>query len=122
MAGSLKRVPYISDDGKVYVINRDESNTETVNGTLPAFPSVVSALPDGYTARYALLASANGLIRRRVTILDPLVFAALDGADTFTMQVVNSTSGIAMRVSSLIGERRENLIFADTGQNDGDDP
>lgn len=122
MAGSLKRVPYISDDGEVYVVNRDESNTETVNGTLPAFPSAVKALPDGYTTRYALLASADGLVRRKVTILDPLVFAALDGADTFTMQVVGSSAGIAMRVSSLIGERRENLIFADTGQDDGDSP
>lgn len=122
MAGSVKPVAYISDDGTTYVIKRDESNTETMNGTIPAFPVAPKSLPDGYTTRYALLSDATGVVRRRVTILDPLVFAVLNGSTSYTMQVVGSATGVEMRISSLIGERREGLILADTGQDDGDLP
>lgn len=122
MAGSVKPVAYISDDGETYVIRRDESNTETLNGTLPAFATTPSSLPFGYTPRYALLADATGVIRRKIAVLDPLVFAALDGSTSYNIQVVGTATPLPMRISSLIGERRENLILADTGQNDGDLP
>lgn len=124
MAGSLRKFGYTSDDGTVYNINRDESNTEIVNisddneGGLP--PNGTASLPQGYVTRYALLyLVADPQIKRKVTILDPTVFAALNGGTNYEMAIVGAANG-TFRISSLIGERREGLTNKDTGQNDGD--
>jgi hypothetical protein len=121
MAGSLRKFDYTSDDGNDYQILRDESNTETVNGTNVAATAQYS-LPDGYTPRYALMYQvSNPQIKRKVAVLDPAVFGALLGGTDYSLAVVGATPA-NFRISSLIGERREQLVSSDTGQTDGDSP
>jgi len=124
MSGSLRRFGYVSDDGEVYSINRDESNVESLNaanGGAGSIPSTgINSLPQGYGTRYALLYQvSNPQIKRKVAILSPIVFAALNGATDFNLAVVGAVNS-NFRISSLIGERREGLTNTDTGQNDGD--
>ncbi len=124
MAGSLRRFLYTSDDGEQYRIQRDESNTEVLNSDSDQEDSIPSAtvpsLPDGYETRYAILYNvSNPVIKRKVTILSQDVFSSLDGATDFSLQIVGS-SNVNFRISSLIGEKRELGINADSGQNDGD--
>lgn len=121
MAGSLRNFDYTSDDGTVYQINRDESNTEALNVGAGA-PTATSVLPSGYEPRYALLYQvSNPLIKRKVTILEPTTFAAILGGTDYSLAVVGAAAA-NFRVSSLIGERRVGLVTSDTGQTDGDSP
>lgn len=121
MAGSIRRFDYESDDGNTYRINRDESNTEALNTDAGA-ATVANKLPDGYETRYALLYNvANPQIKRKVTILKPDDFAAILGGTDYSLAVVGAAPS-NFRVSSLIGERRLDLVSNDTGQNDGDSP
>lgn len=122
MAGSIRSFDYLSDDGELYRISRDESNTEALN------PSDVGALlgtakyPTGYETRYALLYQvSNPEIKRKVTILTPERFSAILGNEDFLLSVIGAVPA-AFRVSALIGERRTGLVSGDTGQNDGDSP
>ena len=124
MAGSKRFFLYTSDDGEKYKIERDESNTETVNASsdqedgIP--PAGTPTLPAGYETRYALLYNvANPQIKRRVSILSQTVFGNLTGGTDYSLAVVGATAS-NFRISSLIGERRTRLTNADTAQNDGD--
>lgn len=119
MAGSNRKFRYTSDDGEDYAINRDESNTEVLNGTT-AIPSDVGSLPDGYVTRYALLRSTTTGKQRKIVVLTPDIFAALDGGSDYTLQVVGDADGETFRVSSLIGEKRQGLFIDDSGDTDGD--
>jgi hypothetical protein len=64
---------------------------------------------------------SNPQIKRKVAILDPAVFGALLGGTDYSLAVVGNTPA-NFRISSLIGERREQLVSSDTGQTDGDSP
>lgn len=124
MAGSKRFYLYSSDDGKQYKIERDESNTETLNSSSDQEDGVPSAstpsLPSGYTTRYALLYQvSNPTVKRKVTILSQTVFSSLTGGTDYPLAVVGATAQ-NFRISSLIGEKRERLTVNDTGQNDGD--
>lgn len=121
MAGSLRQFDYTSDDGTVYRIIRDESNTEALNTGAGAAISV-NTLPNGYEPRYALLYQvSNPNIKRKIAVLTPETFAAILGGTDYSLAVVGATNQ-NFRVSSLIGERRTGLVSTDTGQNDGDSP
>lgn len=121
MAGSLRGFDYVSDDGEVYRIFRDESNTEALNAGAGA-PIATASLPDKYEPRYALLYQvSNPQIKRKVAVLTPETFAAILGGTDYSLAVVGAAAQ-NFRVSSLIGERRLGLVSTDTGQNDGDSP
>lgn len=119
MAGSNRKFRYTSDDGNDYVINRDESNTEALNGT-SAIPSDAGSLPDGYVTRYALLRSTTTGKQRKIVVLSPTIFETLDGSTDYTLAVVGDADGETFRVSSLIGEKRQGLFIDDSGDTDGD--
>ncbi len=124
MAGSVRKFLYTSDDGNQYAIQRDESNTETLNSSsnqedgVP--PAGTSALPIGYETRYALLYQvSNPQVKRKVTILSQEVFSQLDASTDYSLQVIGASPS-NFRISALIGERRTRLANADSGQTDGD--
>lgn len=125
MAGSLRKFRYTSDDGNVYGVLRDESNTEAVNvtdanvGAVPIFGT--NSLPDGYTPRYAILYRVTDPQQKRtVMVTTPAVFEVLGGGTDYLLPVVGAAPA-NFRISSLIGEKREGLTNTDTGQNDGDE-
>lgn len=119
MAGSVRKFRYTSDDGNDYTINRDESNTEALNGT-SAIPSDTGSLPDFYYPRYAILTSTTTNKKRTVVILTPAIFKDLKGSTDYTLAVVGDADGETFRISALIGEKRERLAIDDTGDTDGD--
>jgi hypothetical protein len=121
MAGSLRGFDYESDDGEIYRIFRDESNTEALNDNAGA-PTATASLPRGYEPRYALLYQvSNPQVKRKVTILTTADFADILGGTDYSLAVVGATAQ-NFRVSALIGERRTGLVSTDTGQDDGDTP
>jgi hypothetical protein len=118
MAGSLKYFRYTADDGTNFALLADESNIETVNDTetQPITPAVKYKVPSNLKARTATFQSADGLIRREVVVLNTTRFGALDGTFSYT----DGTSGVAVFLRSLNGERVQLPGLSDTGQLDGD--
>lgn len=118
MAGSLKYFTYTSDDGQDWALLADESNIETVNDTAvqPIVPTAQYKIPKNLAPRKAVYQSADGLVRREVTVLTAARLAALDGTFSYTDQ----TSGLNVFLKTKIGERIMLPTLSDTGLNDGD--
>lgn len=122
MAGSRIDALYTRDDGTTqYSINVDESNIEMIMGAAVTPNATKDRPPVGFTPRYAIVKDATGLISRRVPVLTPARFAAINGATALTLGSVDSDSGTAVRVFNKKGEvqRRSPRDF-DSGRTDGD--
>lgn len=122
MAGSRIDVLYTRDDGTTqYCINVDESNVEMIMGAQQTPNASKDRPPVGFTPRYVIVGDETGLIKRRIPVLTPARFAALNGATSLALAAVDSDSGTSVRVFDKTGEkqRRAPRDF-DTGRTDGD--
>lgn len=123
---SMRWYPYTADNGDVYAVKRDESNTELVSST--ADDKVVTAgmvpLPRGIRPRSVVVSAAITGQQKECVLLTQAEYAALSVGDTF---IGTGNDGVAVAtVYTLIRKnpeliRRQPVSF-DTGINDGDNP
>lgn len=121
MAGSLKTVLYVADDGTNHCIKVDESNIELIMGAQVAASGSYPALPKGTSPRFVRLESQDGKVKRQVPVLTSARYLAIDGATAFTLGAGDPDSGTAVRIRTKKGE--ENRFIPrdyDTGKTDGD--
>ncbi len=120
---------YNTDEGTVYAVNRDESNTELVNITSESQAIIAAGtkpLPRGITPRSIQIASADGLQKKLCVILSPIQYASLQVGAGFAVGV-NDFSGIGtaqtwtIRIKSPEISRRQ-PYSGDTALIDGDNP
>lgn len=122
---SKRWFPYTNDDGSVYAVLRDESNTELVDATADAAvaPSGTEPLPNGIKARYVTLRNAAGQIKD-CTVLTTAIYNGLSLSQAFAGTNEDGTvagdSWVLIRKTPEIA-RRQPVNF-DTGLLDGDQP
>lgn len=118
MAGSLKWFNYTADDGEVFGLLADESNIEAVNGAevTPITNTTKYKLPGNVRPRKATFLSTDGLIRREVVLLNAAAVALQTPGTSYTDQ----TSGDAVFLKAVDGEKVTLPTLGDTGLLDGD--
>jgi len=121
--GSQRGFSYTSDEGNVYNIRADESNTELINNTQVDFaiPSATS-LPRDTFARYVALRGSNGSTKKTV-ILTVAKYNAISIGQQFTVPTVGeeNPAGTTFTVVRKVPERvLRRPVAVDTGKNDGD--
>jgi hypothetical protein len=122
MSGSRIDALYTADDGTTqYCINVDESNIEMIMGAAVTPNATKPRPPKGFTPRFVTVGDVTATIKRRIPVLTPARYAALNGATSLTLGSVDSDDGTAVRVFDKTGEkqRRAPRDF-DTGRIDGD--
>lgn len=136
--GSRRWFAYPADNGQVYAVNLDESNSEaTINNggavSNPLFVNLaatatlpVNQLPKGTKMRYInTFLQSNPAVKRVFKCGSLAAFAFAAGPSTISASYSSdgSSSGTAVTwvVSSRVGEKGRIANFAtDTGQTDGD--
>lgn len=119
MAGSIKWFVYTTDDGTDFAINKDESNTEFINGGTQDYPNtgtIIYALPKNVTPRQLVFRSVDGTVTRKIVALTQTIYDAVLPASTFTDPV----SGKVTYLTRKEGELVRVPIGPDTGLDDGD--
>jgi hypothetical protein len=118
MAGSLKWFVYTADDATEWALLADESNIESVNGAsvAPITNLVKYKLPGNVEPRKATYLSNDGLIRREVVLLNAGAVALQTPGSSYTDQ----SSGIAVFLKAVDGEKVTLPTLGDTGLLDGD--
>lgn len=118
MAGSLRPFRYTADDGTTWGLFGDESNIEAINTGVGIVitPAEKYKVPKNLKVRTATYVDNTGRIRRKIPVLTPAIFGALDPTDTITDQV----SGEVLRLRFTQGEQVSLLALNDTALNDGD--
>jgi hypothetical protein len=116
--GSRKWFKYTTTlgDNEVFAVNRDESNTEAVNGSSYDFATgdngvVIYALPRNLTPRRARYRTADGTRNILVTVLNE------DVEPPATIDY----GGTTLSFAGTIPERIVQPVAFDSGLNDGDD-
>jgi hypothetical protein len=122
MSGSRIDALYTADDGTTqYCINADESNLEMIMGAQVAPNASKERPPKGFTPRYVVLKDISGLYQRKVPVLTPARYAALNGSTPLSIMTEGNSTVISVRVSTKVGERkRHQPKDYDSGLNDGD--
>lgn len=122
---SKRWYPYEADNGDVYGVYRDESNTELVSTTADG-KSVTSGtvpLPSGWVARSVVVQNADGQ-QKECCVLTLAEYADISTSDAFAgtaeSGVAAGTSWVVVRKNPEI-QRRQPVNF-DTGLKDGDNP
>lgn len=122
--GSQRDFNYVADDGTVWGLRLDESNTELVN--LSANTGAATAthrLPSNITPRRAYVQDITGEIKRECTVLTLARFTALSGSTDLELSGQDSNDTTDVRVFRKVPERETRLIKNfDTGLTDGDNP
>jgi hypothetical protein len=122
MAGSMKTVVYVADNGAQYCIKVDESNIELVMGAQVPASGAYPALPKGTEPRKVRLESQIGLVKRVVPVLTLARYGALTGSTPFTIPIGELDGGTDVRVRTKVGEKNRFIPRDyDTGKKDGDD-
>lgn len=122
MAGSRIDALYTADDGTTqYCINVDESNLEMIMAAAVTPNATRPRPPQGFKARFVTVGDVTGLIKRRIPVLTPARFAALNGATVLALAAVDADATTSVRVFDKTGEkqRRAPRDF-DSGRTDGD--
>ena len=128
MAGSLKWLPYDTDDGLEWALFRDESNFENVNTdgldiTVTDLAARKYAVPSNVIPRYANFKSTTS-VRTRKIILPTLAHKndIESAGNTITVRTFNDAdTGETFQFTSAVGERlRPVVVDFDTGLDDGD--
>lgn len=122
MAGSLKDFVYTADDGATFAIERDESNTEAVNGANSDFLNTSSAkyrIPSNLKPREAVYQNPDKTVTRKCVCLTQTIYnGVFDNVKTITDQVTGETLSLV----ALNPEKIKRLPKGnDTGLTDGDD-
>lgn len=125
MAGSKREFAYETDTGLIFNIEADESNTETVNGSLvstelnPVLGQVI--VPVVRRLRSARYVSGDGNVVRVVPLLRPSVVTAVP--PTIAVNVgTGATAGaqVVLFLAKTYAEKLRRARGSDTGLNDGD--
>lgn len=128
MAGSLKWTRYITDDGQLWGLIRDESNVENAivadgDADIPTGTTTVYSVPRNVQPRFATYKSQTTVRVRRITIPTRAQYDALAAGDgaIANRTFADSETGETFELQSLTPERLRPIVFsADTGLNDGD--
>lgn len=128
MAGSLKWTRYITDDGQVWGLIRDESNVESVvvadgDTDIATGSTVVYAVPRNVEPRFATYKSQTTVKVRKITIPTRDQYDALAVNNTAISNRVftDADLGETFELQSVTPERIRPIVFSqDTGLNDGD--
>jgi hypothetical protein len=118
MAGSLKWTRYVTDDGQLWGLIRDESNVEGV-----VIADGDTDIPTGTTTIYATFKSQTTVKTRKNTIPSRAQYDALASNNTAIANRVftDADLGETFELQSLTPERLRPVVFSqDTGLNDGD--
>lgn len=116
MAGSIRWFPYTMDNGDIFGIKADESNTEAVNGTSIGVPASIYSIPKNIKPRYGLFRSADGLTTRKC------YFTSRETYDAAGIGTTISVNGVTLYLSRKVGEIVSSAKTIDTGLTDGDNP
>lgn len=121
MAGSMKDVAYVADDGTQYCIRVDESNIEMIMGAQVPATGAFPRIPQNMHIRYVTVESQLGLVKRKIPVLTLARFAALNGSTPLEIPVGQLDAGEAVRVRIKSGERVLSIPRNyDTLKQDGD--
>jgi hypothetical protein len=107
LAGAIRAIDYLSDDGNHYRLKMDSSNATDV-GNVNA--TVSTHTPGGYHPRYILCTHPTTGRERKVVIGDPTNALWVGGTSTVNLWdfTTNPSAHIAYAVLSRVGERRLN--------------
>jgi hypothetical protein len=116
MSGSIRNFRYVADDGSLFAIKLDESNTEAINGASATAIPPQYGIPKNLKPRYGLFISSDRLSQRKAYFLTQADFAA---ASNVTAIIAD---GVEHNLSYKVGERQSLYRNVDTGKIDGDNP
>jgi hypothetical protein len=121
MAGSKRIFNYTADNGVVYAVSLDESNTEAVNGAVANVPALAarSLIRRSVGLRLRRFAYVNAGSTRVLyaVALTPAIYAAAPPA---TIPDPLGAAGATLNFDRRIPERYPGIRWADSGLNDGD--
>jgi len=119
MAGSKRWFAYTADDGSIFGIQLDESNTEAVNGTAGALPTGLTySIPRNLKVREVFY--GNSLRTIRVVVLTPAIYTAVQtNTPNIGDPITPADDLLYLRKN---GERIRGIRRIDTGIDDGDTP
>jgi len=122
--GSQRGFAYTTDQGTVYAVRLDESNTELVNGVSPIPPSNSTAIPPDIKRRSVGLKAADGSTKT-VVILTRAIFDSINIGQSFASPTVGDEN--APGTSFVVTRKKPESVFRrvtslDTGKIDGDQP
>lgn len=114
MVGSKKYFQYETNDGTLFALLADESNTELAGGgvDLVGGTSVLFTLPGNVQPRYGRYVSADGLTVRKAYICNTTL--------TLTTPIVDPSSGLSLELKQIVSESISFPTGTDTGLLDGD--
>lgn len=119
MAGSMKWVRYVADNGVTYSVRMDESNSIAGGFADQKSGESTNELPKGTVMRYVnVLHGASGT-RRRLYLGTPA--NALKNGGLVKLVVYSGTTATVQdfQVTSYRGEKKRAVFAADTALNDG---
>lgn len=121
MAGSKRWFAYTTDNGTVYGLNLDESNTEAVNGSVGSLPpSLIDALPRNISPRRAFYASSDGSRTISAVCLTPATYLAAQTTNTTISDPLSGGATDQLTLIRVTNEKRRFIRRVDTGLTDGD--
>jgi hypothetical protein len=124
--GSRRGFPYTDDEGTVWALSLDESNTELVNDGADSLipPTGAKGLPPEIKRRYVVLKSADGGTKK-IPILTRALFDGLSLGDAFGAPAIGEENPAltSFVITQKVPERvLRAVVVLDTGKNDGDQP
>lgn len=121
MAGSKRFFNYTADNGIVYALSLDESNTEAVNGAAAAVPAAAarSIIPRsiGMNPRRFYYANSAGTRIISCIVLTPAIYA---GTPPATIPDTLAGGAATLNFIRRTAEKFPGIRWADTGQQDTD--
>jgi hypothetical protein len=134
MAGSIKWMKYVSDDGNTYRVKIDESNGENhdFDDVTTASADAMEELPKGYQMRHVLWRSDTGNAGRKFYCGKPTSADFIIGGNSIVNFLIGTALGaLDGSFTRAVGEARSlfknaagtgatSVQGGDTGLNDGD--
>lgn len=119
MAGSMKWVRYTADNGQVYSVRMDESNSIAGGFADQKSGESTNELPKGMVMRYVnVLHGATGT-RRRLYLGKPDNALKNGGVVNLVVYTGTTAQAVQFQVTSYRGEKKRSVFAADTALNDG---
>lgn len=122
--GSQRGFAYTTDEGDVYSVRLDESNTELVNGVSTLPPAGADGLAMDIRRRFVKLTAGNGSTKK-VVVLTRDIYDTITVGQTFAAPAVGEENPAA--TAFVVTQKYPERIFrrvssVDTGKIDGDQP
>lgn len=121
MAGSKRFFNYVADNGVVFALNLDESNTEAINGTSANVPAAAARSqiprPVGLKPRRFFYVSSTGLRVISCIVLTPAIYS---GTPPATIPDPIAGGAAVLNFVRRTPESYPGIRWADSGQTDTD--